>query len=128
MGNCKDEIARVNHEFMDAFHTGTASWIAKLYAADALLMPPGADAIRGEEGISAFWQSAIDAGITEAKLESDSVDQYADDVAVEIGRYTLLKKDEVADKGKYIVVWKRKDEEWRLLRDIWNSNPLPTAT
>jgi ketosteroid isomerase-like protein len=32
------------------------------------------------------------------------------------------------DKGKYIVVYKKDGDKWKLYRDIWNSdNPPPPA-
>ena len=48
------------------------------------------------------------------------------DIAIELGRYTLLLADgAIADRGKYLVVWKQQDDGWRLYRDIWNSNEPP---
>ncbi len=32
------------------------------------------------------------------------------------------------DKGKYVVVWKKQNGNWKMYRDIWNSNmPAPGA-
>ncbi len=32
------------------------------------------------------------------------------------------------DKGKYIVVWKKENGDWKVWRDIWNSdNPPPPS-
>jgi ketosteroid isomerase-like protein len=38
-----------------------------------------------------------------------------------------LKDGTIADKGKYIVVWKKEDGKWKLHRDLSNSD-LPVAT
>jgi len=47
--------------------------------------------------------------------------------AIEVSRYTLYAEgDVVADKGKYIVVWKKKKGAWKLHRDIFNSS-MPQA-
>ena len=33
----------------------------------------------------------------------------------------------VTDIGKYVVIWKRQGDDWKLHIDIWNTNsPLPT--
>jgi ketosteroid isomerase-like protein len=33
-----------------------------------------------------------------------------------------------SDPGKYVVVWKRQEDDWKLAVDIWNTNsPLPAA-
>jgi ketosteroid isomerase-like protein len=29
--------------------------------------------------------------------------------------------------GKYIVVWKKDGDAWRLHRDIWNTDPAPAV-
>jgi ketosteroid isomerase-like protein len=33
-----------------------------------------------------------------------------------------LKNGKTADRGKYIVVWKRDGGQWRLHRDSWNTS------
>ena len=38
----------------------------------------------------------------------------------------LFAGDAVADEGKYVVVWKRIGEHWRIYKDIFNSD-LPQA-
>jgi len=49
------------------------------------------------------------------------------DTVFEVGKYTLFGEgDQVLDNGKYIVIWKKDGEQWKLHRDIFNSNmPLP---
>jgi ketosteroid isomerase-like protein len=47
------------------------------------------------------------------------------DTAVEIGRYTLSGGGQVMDRGKYLVIWKQKDGQWQLHRDIWNTHVPP---
>jgi ketosteroid isomerase-like protein len=37
-----------------------------------------------------------------------------------------LKDGKVADRGKYVVIWKRVGGEWKLHRDIWTTS-LPAA-
>ena len=48
------------------------------------------------------------------------------DVVTEVGTYTMGDGKKFNDKGKYIVVWKKDGDKWKLYRDIWNSdNPPP---
>ena len=51
------------------------------------------------------------------------------DTAIEVGTYTLRgAAGQVADAGKYLVVWKVEGRSWKLHRDIWNSSqPRPTT-
>jgi hypothetical protein len=51
-------------------------------------------------------------------------------IATEVGAYELKGKGgKVLDHGKYIVVWRREGERWKLLRDMFSTNvpPAPTA-
>ena len=46
---------------------------------------------------------------------------------LETGRYELYDaQNKILDKGKYVVVWKQENGEWKLFRDIFNSD-LPAA-
>jgi ketosteroid isomerase-like protein len=49
------------------------------------------------------------------------------DMAYEVGKLTLKGEDgTVLDSGKYVVIWKRENGQWRLHRDIWNTSmPAP---
>ena len=45
------------------------------------------------------------------------------DTAIEIGKYTLNgEAGNVMDSGKYVVIRKQEDGQWKLHRDIWNSS------
>jgi hypothetical protein len=47
--------------------------------------------------------------------------------AIEVGTYTAAGADgKMADKGKYIVIWKRVGNDWKIHRDIFNTSmPAP---
>jgi uncharacterized protein (TIGR02246 family) len=114
-------------EFASAFNKGDGASVAALYTEDALLLPPGGARVDGREAIQAFWQGAIDQGLTDIKLEAVEVES-AGNTAYEVGGFSLKAPNEsgelVSSTGKYIVVWhKSADGNWRLHRDIWNSTP-----
>ena len=54
--------------------------------------------------------------------------QGSGDFAYEVGTYTLSGKrqGDHTDRGKYIVIWKNEDGQWKLHRDIFNTD-LPRA-
>jgi ketosteroid isomerase-like protein len=60
------------------------------------------------------------------KLDTVEVEGFGD-MAYEVGKYALSgKTGKVSDQGKYIVVWKKVRGQWKLHRDIFNSNvPVP---
>ncbi len=122
----QDAITAANQQFMKAFNSGDAAGIARLYTDNGQVLPPNSDAITGHQGIQSFWQGAMDMGIANATLESTEVIAQ-DNGAYEVGRYTLAASNgQVLDRGKYLVIWHREGGQWKLHRDIWNSN-LPAT-
>ena len=123
----RSDILACNKHFMDAFGRGDAASLANLYTVGGQLLPPNSEVVAGRDAIRTFWQGALDAGLTEARLDTVEVDGTGE-TAVEVGRYTLRGKGgQVADTGKYVVVWKREGDGWKLHRDIWNTNrPAPS--
>jgi uncharacterized protein (TIGR02246 family) len=118
-------IESTNERFMQAFAQADAAGLASLYTEDGQLLPPGGETAHGWGAIRAFWQAAIDNGISAARLEISEVEDHGD-TAIEVSHYTLLGADEqVLDQGKYIVIWKQERGQWKLHRDIFNSNGRP---
>nr|WP_084444272.1 DUF4440 domain-containing protein [Hymenobacter roseosalivarius] len=111
--------------FEASFGRGDAVAIAA-YTPDGSLLPTGMEPIQGAAGVQAFWQGAIDMGIKQLKLKSREVEELQD-TAIELGTYTLLGSDgQQIDQGKYLVVWKEQNGQWRLHQDIWNTSlPAP---
>lgn len=120
-----EAIAEANRLFMGAFERGDARGVAALYTSGGQVLAPGANIITGKEGIEAFWRGAMEAGIKRAELNTLELDHQGD-TAIEVGRARLFSEaGEVIDEPKYLVVWKREAEQWRLHRDIWNSDSAP---
>ena len=118
-------ISKTNEAFMSAVTNGDAAGVAAQYTDDAQLLPPNADLVIGKQEIQNAMQGFIDSGINGIRLESTEIEGMGD-VAFEVGKYTLSVDQQVVDNGKYIVIWKKDGEQWKLHRDIFNSNmPLP---
>lgn len=125
----RQAIEAVNTQFADAVRRGDAAAVAALYTEEARLLPPNGQTLVGSEAIQNFFQSNIDAGLSDLQLTILEVG-VARDLAYEIGQYALTIQPEegeaIRDQGKYVVVWKRENGEWKLDVDIWNSSvPLP---
>lgn len=116
-------IDAANQTFMAAFGRSDAAGVAALYTRGAKLLPPNNDFVSGADSIQAFWQGAIDMGIKQAVLETIEVEDHGD-TAIEVGRYALRGGDgQIMDQGKYIVIWKNENGQWKLHRDMWSSVP-----
>ena len=118
----RSEIEAANHRFMEAFGRGDAASVAQLYTSGAQLLPAHSDVVAGTSAIQSFWQGVMDMGIHEVILETREVEPH-DDTAYEVGRYTLeVAGGQLADTGKYLVIWKRDGGSWKLHRDIWTTS------
>ncbi|HLL74117.1 MAG TPA: SgcJ/EcaC family oxidoreductase [Pyrinomonadaceae bacterium] len=125
MGNIRDAITSAIQTFADAFGRGDAAAVAAWYTADATLLPPDNPLVKGREAIRAFWQGAMSTGVREAKLETLEVES-RDDLAYEVGRFEMAVQPPGGERaemaGKYVVVWKREGDGWRMHVDIWNGD------
>ena len=116
-----------NKAFSAAVARGDAAAVAALYTSTAQVLPPGGEIARGQDAIQKAFQGAIEAGMRDVPLTTLEVEAHGD-TATEVGTWTWKGKDGATiDHGKYIVIWKKEGGEWRLHRDIWNSNTPPPA-
>ncbi len=114
-------IESADKVFCAAFNRGDAAGVAALYADGAQLLPAGSEPVE-RPAIQAFWQGAMNAGLASAELKPLEVEQCGQFV-YEVGQYVLSLADgKLADRGKYVVIWKRDGETWKLYRDIWTTS------
>lgn len=120
-------IGLANQRFMNAFRQGDAAAVSRCYTTDGQLLPPQGEPVAGRAGIEAFWRAVIGMGIADAVLESVEISAHGD-CAHEVGRYSLAAAGgREVDHGKYVVIWRVEDGEWKLHRDIWNTSVPPSA-
>jgi uncharacterized protein (TIGR02246 family) len=119
------EIAEANRRLEAAVAAGDAAAGAACYAEDGQFLVPNFEPLTGRSSIQGFFQSVLDTGIRTLELETLELEEHGDK-AFEVGRYTL-KADggAVADRGKFIVIWKKVGGAWYLYRDIINTS-VPT--
>ena len=113
-------------QWQQSFNAGDGAAIAARYAADGQILPPGGATISGSDDIAAFWQDLLNtAGGISAKLEVVEVVAHGDH-ANEVGRFILTDSDgKTLDQGKYMVLWRQEQGDWKMVRDIWNSDGAP---
>jgi uncharacterized protein (TIGR02246 family) len=115
-------IDGLNARFAAAFNSGDYSAAAALYTEDAALLPPGAEIIRGRAGIQSFWAKAGET-LGDVSLTTLVVTPLGNSVAREIGTFSAKTKGPQPQDvgGKYVVIWQKVGDDWKISTDIWNS-------
>ena len=107
-----------------SWSAGDAQAIANNYADDATLYPPGAEQVTGKVAITDFWAGALafstNGGIESTRAENDGA------IGYETGTYVIEDSTGAhVDHGKFLVVWKYVNGEWKMQHDMWNSDMAP---
>ncbi|HET6343144.1 MAG TPA: SgcJ/EcaC family oxidoreductase [Gemmatimonadota bacterium] len=123
------EIEAISDRFEQAMLAEDAATLGTFYTDDAVLLPPGAPRAEGPAAIEAMfasWFEQIPApeGFT---LTTDDLQLAGSgDIAYEVGTYTsrgTSPEGEAYDEtGKFVVVWKNVDGEWKVAADAWNGD------
>ena len=125
----RKEIEQANQKFGEAVRKCNVEAVGALYTEDACLLPPNSEIIRGRQAIQDFlgivmqqmgWKDTI---LTTVELVGSG------DIINEIGNFKTTfhpeGKERIENKGKYVVLWKRKTEGWKMHWDIWNTSLPP---
>jgi uncharacterized protein (TIGR02246 family) len=117
----KAEIEAANAKWIEFFNKGDFAGIASLYTADATAFPPGSAMVKGNAAIGAMWKSVAEQ-VGDPKLATLDVKPLGPSAAREIGTFSLKTKgpDPKDVTGKYVVVWEKDGNDWKLAADIWN--------
>lgn len=124
--NDKKEVQNIleNIEAFSEYYTsGNYEALADAYCKDGIILPPGADIIKGREAIKQRWILPEGLSVPYHKIipkEIKIIGDYAYDIGYYEGRTVRKDKSEVSWKGKYLIVWKKEDNDWKIYADAWN--------
>ncbi len=121
--DAESAIRGLTQDFCTAFNTGNYDQVAALFAADGLYLAPNREAAQGPKAIEQVLGQYGDAGYQGLRFETTRVD-HSDDMAIEIGRYTVtiqMGHADHTDRGKFMRAWRRLGT-WRIIADSWNSS------
>jgi uncharacterized protein (TIGR02246 family) len=117
----KAEIEAVNAKWMEFFNKGDFAGVGSLYTEDAIAFPPGSSMVKGRAAIEAMWKG-MGEQISDPKVTTLDVKPLGPTAAREIGTFSLKTKGPTPKEvtGKYVVVWEKVGNDWKLAADIWN--------
>lgn len=97
--------------------------IANSYTLDGMILPPDADIIQGKEAIKKRWTLPEGVSIPHHKITPVEI-IIKNDLAYDVGYYEGRTKrrdgSEVSWRGKYVIIWKKIENDWKMYIDIWN--------
>ena len=125
--NVEDYIKKEGLNFGEEIRRGDSVALASHYASDAVVMPPNSEVVKGNN-IVGLWAGALKMGVKDFKLTITDITG-GGDLYVETGNYEMFGADNKSlDQGKYLAVWKKDNGNWKMYRDIWNSNMAAAPT
>jgi len=119
-------IAAAEQRFLSLFALNDAAKIAACYTDDAEILAANVSSVRGRAEIESLFKFTNRPGHT-LEFQTAELDVQGA-TAIEIGAYVRRQNDgSTFDRGRYIVVWKRIDDEWKIHRDMFTSQPRSGA-
>jgi len=110
-------------EFSKSYVSADYNLLTSFYSKDAKLFPTGSDIIVGHDAIKKQWTLPMGVKILSHKILPKEI-KIIEDYAYDYGYFEGSSVDEGGEssfwKGKYVIVWKKVDNDWKIYLDIWN--------
>ena len=117
-------IRAINRQMEQGVASRNADAIARLYAADGVLMIPNTPIARGQAAIREAWAGLLppngSLSLTPTKIDIAS----SGELATDAGTYTFSYTGDqgpTTDRGKYLVQFRKVGTDWKFAHDIFNS-------
>jgi len=121
LDSAKQNIERQNIAFQTAFENSDSVGLGNLFTTDAKMMMPGSPSIEGRAAITSVVAKFMKMKV---KRTAATIGVWGNnDLLTEEGTASLFdQKGTELDHAKYLVIWKKENGEWKLFRDMWNSD------
>ena len=123
----KKAIAKSNALYFEAFVRNDSSIFINSYAEDACILAPNTPAACGPEAFARFFRVAYqDYGLRNGKFITTNVYGDGKEYVTEEGFWQSVNaKGELFDDGKFLVLWKKTTNGWKMFRDSFSGNHSP---
>lgn len=122
--DASDRIRAGSDAWEAALNAGDLAALVALYTDDARVMPPNAASSQGHDAVREAFGAMIDAGLG-GELTTVTA-ATAGDLGHHVGTYQITAGGAVVDRGKFVEIWRREGDAWKIAADIWNSD-MPAA-
>jgi ketosteroid isomerase-like protein len=118
-----DQILENAKKFSQYIVDANYERIVNSYTADAKIFPNNMEILTGKEAILQYWTLPEGIRTSYHKFMPEEIKVLGDE-AYDYGYYegTTQRADgsQSSWKGKYVVIWRKANGEWKMYLDIWN--------
>lgn len=115
----KDNTKQFSQWYMNANYKA----MSEAYTMDGKIFPDRTKIIEGRQAIEERWKLPENVKILNHVVHPEEI-EIVGNTAYDYGYYegtTKLSNGEVTNwKGKYVIVWKKIEDDWKMYLDIWN--------
>lgn len=116
------QVINVETEIVRLINKAAWDSVAAIYANDASIMGPGSPPVTGQKAIASFWHTVSIRGMHTIELQFIDLEQSGDKLIAR-GKYVMNnKQDEMIDIGKFMAIYKKEKNTWRLQTDMFNTS------
>jgi len=126
MANLKpdpNEIMELEREWCRRVQIGDVDWIMDHFASNGKQFPPGSNVVEGKDALREAWNVlCLTEGLELSFEPTEAHVANSNDMAYVHGTANLTTPDGNRQSAKYVIVWVKEDDEWKIAADIFNMN------
>ncbi|HMJ70876.1 MAG TPA: hypothetical protein VK508_18365 [Cyclobacteriaceae bacterium] len=124
LAEAKAAIAESNAIYFESFVKNDPSIFVARYAKDGCIMAPNSPAMCGPEAAAAFFKGGYETyGLRNGKFITTAIYGDGKEFVTEEGFWQSFDAaGKLFDDGKFLVLWKKTSEGWKMYRDSFSSN------
>ena len=96
---------------------GDPSSVINMHTDDAIQFMPDGTEIVGKEALKILYKNVAASGVDIESIPT-TVEKLSNDIAMEVGIFTSTTTTGKQNKGKYILIWKKVDNDWKIYKAI----------
>jgi ketosteroid isomerase-like protein len=100
-----------------SIQSGDPTYVIKMHTDDAVLFKADGTETKGIKELSILYNQVAASRII-IKSTPTTIENISDNTAFEVGVFTATTKDGKISSSKYIIVWKKVGEDWKIYKSI----------
>jgi ketosteroid isomerase-like protein len=113
----KQIIIKMNENVRTTLKNGDPNYVLNMHTQDAIQFLPNGTEVIGIQALRTFYEKIASLGI-DIKSTTITVEKLTDDTVFEVGTFISTLKSGIQSKGKYIIIWKKIGENWKIYKAI----------